>query len=57
VELNQEERDQLSKMPSGGQPPARKLKRAQILPAADAGRRSFLRATSRSHRNARARAN
>jgi transposase len=37
VELNQEERDQLSKMLSGGKHAARKLKRAQILLAADAG--------------------
>jgi transposase len=37
VELNQEERDQLSKMLSGGKHAARKLKRAQILLAANAG--------------------
>lgn len=37
VELNQEERDQLGKMLSGGKHAARKLKRAQILLAADAG--------------------
>src|SRR6201993_1846468 len=37
VELNQEERDQLHKMLSGGRHGARKLKRAQILLAADAG--------------------
>ncbi len=37
VELSQEERDQLSRMPSGGKHAARKLKRAQILAAADAG--------------------
>ena len=37
VELNQEERDQLHKMLSGGRHAARKLKRAQILLAADAG--------------------
>src|SRR5438270_4980954 len=37
VELNQEERDQLHKMLSGGRHAARKLKRAQILQAADAG--------------------
>lgn len=37
VELNQEERDQLSQMLSGGKHDARKLKRAQILLAADAG--------------------
>jgi transposase len=37
VDLNQEERDQLSKMLSGGKHAARKLKRAQILLAADAG--------------------
>ena len=36
VELNQEERDQLNKMLSGGKHAARKLKRAQILLAADA---------------------
>lgn len=37
VELNQEERDQLHQMLSGGRHAARKLKRAQILLAADAG--------------------
>lgn len=37
VELNQEERDQLGKMLSGGKHAARRLKRAQILLAADAG--------------------
>src|SRR5437588_515016 len=37
VELDQEERDQLSQMLSGGRQAARKLKRAQILLAADAG--------------------
>jgi hypothetical protein len=37
VELNQEERDQLIKMPRGGKHASRKLKRAQILLAADAG--------------------
>jgi transposase len=37
VELSQEERDQLRRMLSGGRHPARKLKRAQILLAADAG--------------------
>jgi transposase len=37
AELNQEERDQLHKMLSGGRHAARKFKRAQILLAADAG--------------------
>ena len=37
VELNQDERDQLARMLSGGKHAARKLKRAQILLAADAG--------------------
>src|SRR6516225_6455643 len=37
VELGQVERDQLSEMLSGGKHAARKLKRAQILLAADAG--------------------
>jgi transposase len=37
VELNQEERDQLGQMLSGGTHAARRLKRAQILLAADAG--------------------
>ena len=37
VELSQEERDQLRRMLSGGRHPASKLKRAQILLAADAG--------------------
>src|SRR5689334_3209094 len=37
VELHQEERDQLARMLSGGKHAARKLKRAQILLAADAG--------------------
>lgn len=37
VELNQSERDQLTALLSGGKHPARKLKRAQILLAADAG--------------------
>jgi len=37
VELNQDERDQLSGILSGGRQTARKLKRAQILLAADAG--------------------
>jgi transposase len=37
VELNQAERDQLSALLSGGKHAARKLKRAQILLAADAG--------------------
>jgi transposase len=37
VGLNQEERDQLHKMLSGGRHAARKFKRAQILLAADAG--------------------
>src|SRR6187455_693716 len=39
VELHQEERDQLARMLSGGKHAARKLKRAQILLAADAGER------------------
>ena len=37
VELSQEERDQLTAFLSGGKHPARKVKRAQILLAADAG--------------------
>ena len=37
VELSQDERDELSALPSGGKHAARKLKRAQILLAADAG--------------------
>jgi transposase len=37
VELNQTERDQLAALLSGGKHPARRLKRAQILLAADAG--------------------
>src|SRR5207302_4423221 len=37
VELNEEERDQLHKVLGGGRHAARKLKRAQILLAADAG--------------------
>ena len=37
VDLNQEERDQLNAMLGGGKHAARKLKRAQILLAADAG--------------------
>jgi transposase len=37
VELNQEERDQLTALLSGGKHAVRKLKRAQILLAADAG--------------------
>ncbi len=37
VELNEAERAQLTAMPSGGKHAARKLKRAQILLAADAG--------------------
>ncbi len=36
VELSQSERDQLIALLSGGKHPARKLKRAQILLAADA---------------------
>jgi len=36
AELNQDERDQLHQMLSGGTHAARKLKRAQILLAADA---------------------
>lgn len=36
VELTQDERDALKAMLSGGKHPARKLKRAQILLAADA---------------------
>jgi transposase len=39
VELSQSERDELTAMLSGGKHAARKLKRAQILLAADAGRR------------------
>lgn len=37
VELSQSERDELAALLSGGRHPARKLKRAQILLAADAG--------------------
>jgi hypothetical protein len=37
VELSQSERDRLTALLSGGKHPARKLKRAQILLAADAG--------------------
>src|SRR5690349_11354399 len=37
VELHQEERDQLARMLSGGKHAARRVKRAQILLAADAG--------------------
>jgi hypothetical protein len=37
VELSQEKRDQLIKMLRGGKHASRKLKRAQILLAADAG--------------------
>ena len=37
VELSQAERDQLTDMLSGGKHAARKLKRAQILLAADGG--------------------
>src|SRR5262249_9085798 len=37
TELNQSERDQLTTLLSGGKQAARKLKRAQILLAADAG--------------------
>jgi len=37
VELSQAERDRLTTLPSGGRHAARKLKRAQILPAAGAG--------------------
>jgi transposase len=37
VELSQAERDQLTALLSGGKHPARKIKRAQILLAADAG--------------------
>ena len=37
VELSQAERDELTAMLSGGKHAARKLKRAQILLAADAG--------------------
>src|SRR5215475_15375704 len=37
VELNQSEREQLTALLSGGKHAARKLKRAQILLAADAG--------------------
>ena len=38
VDLSQAERDQLSALLSGGRHASRKLKRAQILLAADAGR-------------------
>ena len=37
VELNQDERDQLTAMLSGGKHPVRRLMRAQTLLAADAG--------------------
>jgi hypothetical protein len=37
IELSQAEREALTTMLSGGKHAARKLKRAQILPAADAG--------------------
>jgi hypothetical protein len=37
VELNQQERDQLTSMLRGGRHAARRLKRAQVLLAADAG--------------------
>ena len=37
VELSQDERDQLTALLSGGKHPARRLKRAQILLAADSG--------------------
>jgi transposase len=37
VELSQEERDELEALLAGGKHAARKLKRAQILLAADAG--------------------
>ena len=37
VELSEEERQELEALLSGGKHPARKLKRAQILLAADAG--------------------
>jgi hypothetical protein len=37
VELRQDERDPLTALLSGGKHPARKIKRAQILLAADAG--------------------
>lgn len=37
VELNRQERDQLTSMLGGGKHAARRLKRAQILLAADAG--------------------
>jgi hypothetical protein len=39
VELSQVERDELTAMLGGGKHAARKLKRAQILPAADGGGR------------------
>jgi len=39
VELSQSERSELTSLLSGGKHPARKLKRAQILLAADAGAR------------------
>ena len=39
VELSQAERDELTALVSGGKHPARKIKRAQILLAADAGAR------------------
>ena len=39
VELSQAEREELTAMLSGGRHAARKLKRAQILLAADIGRR------------------
>jgi hypothetical protein len=37
LELNEEERAELTPMLSGGKHAARKLERAQILPATDAG--------------------
>jgi winged helix-turn helix protein len=46
VELNQAERDQLTDMLSGGKHAARKLKRAQILLAADSGGSEAMTATS-----------
>jgi hypothetical protein len=39
VTLTHHERDELKALLSGGKSPARKLKRAQILSAADAGQR------------------
>ena len=46
VELSQAERDQLTDMLSGGKHAARKLKRAQILLAADSGVSEAVIATS-----------